>query len=128
MKKVLKHLLWIIPSILVLAIVSLAVYAATARSADASYNNKLKKTIQVSSKSLQSGKEMPLESSCRGTSTAPAIAWANAPDGTSSYALIAMDWDAPSPKLRLFPVVHWILYNIPRDTTEIPEGSANADL
>ncbi len=128
MKKVLKHLLWIVPTILVLAIVSLAAYAATARNADANYHNKLQKTIQVSSKSFQSGQEMPLEFSCRGTSTAPAMAWANAPDGTKSYALIAMDWDAPTPRLRLFPVVHWILYNIPRDTTEIPQGTANADL
>ena len=41
MKRVLKHLLWIVPSILVLAIVALAAYAASARSADASYHNKL---------------------------------------------------------------------------------------
>ena len=128
MKRVLKHLLWIVPSILVLAIVALAAYAASARSADASYHNKLQKTIQVSSKSFQSGQEMPLEFSCRGTSTAPAIQWMNAPDGTRSYTLIAMDWDAPSPRLRLFPIVHWILYNIPQDMTEIPPGSANADL
>jgi len=128
MKRVLKHLLWIIPSILVLAIVSLAAYAATARNADANYHNKLQKIIQVSSKSFQSGQEMPLEFSCRGTSTAPAIQWANVPAGTRSYALIAMDWDAPSPRVRLFPVVHWILYNIPRDTMEIPQGAANVDL
>src|SRR3989454_3894046 len=128
MKKVLKHLLWIIPSILVLAIVSLAVYAASARSADALYHNKLQKTIQVSSKSFQSGQEMPLEFSCRGTSTAPAIQWMNAPDGTRSYTLIAMDWDAPSPRLRLFPIVHWVLYNIPREVNEIPEAATVASL
>src|SRR5207249_8095359 len=128
MKRVLKHLLWIVPTILVLAIVSLAAYAATARNADANYHSKLQKTIQVSSRSFETGQEMPLEFSCRGTSTAPAVQWANVPDGTRSFALIAMDWDAPSPRLRLFPVVHWILYNITREMTEIPQGTANSDL
>ena len=47
---------------------------------------------------------------------------------TKSYGLVTMDWDAPSPRLRLFPVVHWVLYNIPGDRTEIPEGSTNAYL
>src|SRR5438093_11409251 len=122
MKRVLKHLLWIVPSILVLAIVALAAYAASARSADAGYHNKLQKTIQVSSKSFETGQEMPLEFSCRGTSTAPAVQWANVPDGTRSFALIAMDWDAPSPRLRLFPVAHWIRYYIPRAMTSTTQG------
>lgn len=127
MKRVLKHLLWIVPSILVVAVVSLAAYAATARSADITYHAKLQKTIQVSSTSFQSEQEMPVEFSCKGASTAPAIEWANAPNGAKSFALIAMDWDAPSPRLRLFPVVHWILYNIPPDMTEIPQRSDNVD-
>ena len=128
MKRVLKHLLWIIPSILVIAVVSLAAYAATARSADVNYHSKLQKTVQVSSSSFQNEQEMPLEFSCKGKSTAPAIQWTNPSHGAKSYALIAMDWDAPSPRLRLFPVVHWVLYNIPATTTEIPQGSTNAYL
>jgi len=125
MKRALKHLLWIIPSILVIAVVSLAVYAATARNADANYHSKLQKTVQVSSRSFQNEQEMPLEFSCKGKSTAPGIQWTNPSNGAKSYALIAMDWDAPSPSLRLFPVVHWVLYNIPATTTEIPQGSTN---
>ena len=128
MKRALKHLLWIIPAILVIAVVSLAAYAATARSADANYHSKLQKTIQVSSNSFQNEQEMPVEFSCKGKSTAPDIKWTNLPDGAKSYALIAMDWDAPSPRLRLFPIVHWILYDIPRERTEIPQGSTNANL
>ena len=128
MKRILKHLLWIIPLILVIAVVSLAAYAATARSADANYHSKLQKTIQVSSNSFQNDQEMPAEFSCKGKATAPGIQWTNPPDGAKSYALIAMDWDAPSPSLRLFPVVHWVLYNIPPQTRGIPQGSTNADL
>src|SRR6266850_1816858 len=128
MKRILKHLLWIIPSILVIAVVSLAAYAATARSADVNYHSRLQKTIQVSSNSFQNEQEMPVEFSCKGKSTAPDIKWTNPPEGAKSYALIAMDWDAPSPSLRLFPVVHWVLYNIAPGRTEIPQGSTNADL
>src|SRR2546428_13972390 len=127
MKRVLKHLLWIIPSIPVIAVVSLASYAAMARSTDSSYHSKLQTTIQVSSKSFQNEQEIPVEFSCKGKATAPAIQWTK-PDGAKSYALITMDWDAPSPSLRLFPITHWVLYNIPPDTAEIPEGSTNADL
>ena len=128
MKRVFKHLLWIVPSLLVIAVVSLVVYAATARSADAGYHAKLQKTLQVRSNDFQNEQEMPVEFSCKGKSLAPAITWTNPPDRTKSYALIAMDWDAPSPRLRLFPVVHWVLYNIPLATAEIPHASTNADL
>ena len=128
MKRVLKHLLWIIPSLILIAIVSLASYAAMARSADRDYHGKLQKTIQVSSRSFQNEKEMPVEFSCKGKATSPAIQWTKPANGTKSYALIAMDWDAPSPGLRLFPITHWVLYNIPAELNEIPEGSTNPDL
>ena len=128
MKKVLKHLLWIIPAIIVILVASLATYASIARSRDSDYHAKLQKNVQVSSKSFQNNQEMPVVFSCKGNATAPAIQWTKPADGTKSYALITMDWDAPSPSLRLFPITHWVLYNIPADMSEIPEGSTNADL
>ena len=73
MKKVLKHLLWIIPAIIVILVISLASYAAMARSADRDYHSKLQKTIQVSSKSFQNEQEMAVEFSCKGTAKSPAI-------------------------------------------------------
>ena len=93
MKRVLKHLLWIVPAILVIAVASLATYAATKRSADARYHAKLQKTIQVSSNSFKADQEMPVDFSCSGKSTAPDITWTYPAQGTKSYALIAMDWE-----------------------------------
>jgi Raf kinase inhibitor-like YbhB/YbcL family protein len=127
-KRILKHLLWIIPLIIVIGIVSLVAYAATARNSDGRYHSKLSKTLQVSSDSFQHEQEMSADFSCRGRGMAPHLQWAGSPNGTRSYAVVAMDWDAPSPSLRLFPVVHWILYNIPVDTNEIPQNSTNASL
>ena len=128
MKRILKHLLWIVPLMVVTAAASLAAYTATVRSADAAYHSKLTKTLEVSSNSFQNEREMPANFSCKGNGKAPDIQWANPPERTKSYGLTTMDWDAPSPRLPLFPVVHWVLYNIPGDRTEIPEGSTNAYL
>lgn len=128
MKKILKHLLWIIPLIVAVSVISLVAYAATARSADMRCHSKLAKTIQVSSNNFQHEQEMPADLSCKGRAMAPEVHWTNTPERTKSYALIAMDWDAPSPQLRLFPVVHWVLYNIPADRNDIPENSTNASL
>lgn len=128
MIRILKHLLWIVPLILLIAVLALVIYTSIARTIDTNYHSKLQKRIQVSSKSFQHEQEMPVEFSCKGTSLAPGINWTNGPNGTKSYSLIAMDWDAPSPSFQLFPIVHWVLYNIPAEMTEIPQGSTNADL
>ena len=105
MKKILKHLAWIIPLVLVIAIVSLSLYAGSARRTDNGYHASLSKSLQVRSDSFQNDQEMPVEFSCRGAGVSPNIKWIGVPEA-KSYALIAMDWDAPSPSLRLFPVVH----------------------
>ena len=128
MKRILKYLLWIVPLTLVVLVIALGTYAAIARRADTASHSKLQKTIQVTSDNFQNQQEMPVEFSCKGQGRSPHIRWANPPDRTKSYALTAMDWDAPSPSLRLFAVVHWVLYNIPTDITQISQGSTNADL
>ncbi len=66
---------------------------------------------------------MPVQYSCRGAGISPQIEWSGAPDAAGSFALVSMDWDAPSPSLRLFPVVHWVVYNIPKNVTEIGENA-----
>jgi Raf kinase inhibitor-like YbhB/YbcL family protein len=126
--RILKHLLWVIPLIVAVTLISLVAYSATARSADTRYHSKLPKTIQLFSDNFQHEQEIPADFSCKGRAIAPDIRWTNSPDRTRSYVLIAMDWDAPSPHLRLFPVVHWVLYNIPAERNNIPQDSTNASL
>jgi Raf kinase inhibitor-like YbhB/YbcL family protein len=125
-QRILKHLLWIIPLVILLAVVSLVAYTATARRADVRYHSRLQKALQVSSDSFQHDQQMPVELSCKGRAISPQLQWTGAPENTKSYVLVAMDWDAPSPRLRFFAVAHWVLYNIPSDTTEIPQNS-NSD-
>lgn len=71
---------------------------------------------------------MPAQYSCKGAGSSPEISWTGAPAGAKSYALVTMDWDAPSPILKLMAVTHWVLYNIPAGVTEIAEKATNDDL
>jgi hypothetical protein len=128
MKRVLKHLLWIIPSIIVVVIVLAAAYSGYARSEDAQYHSTLHKSFQVTSTKFTPDQEMPVEYSCKGVGVSPQIQWTGAPGGTKSYALLTTDWDAPSPSLRLLAVSHWVLYNIPAGVNEVPEKASNDDL
>src|SRR4051812_26580549 len=120
MKKVLKHALWVIPSLIVVVIASAAGYSGYARNADAQFHAGLQKSFQVTSGNFQADSEIPVEYSCKGAGISPDIQWTGAPNGTKSYALIATDWDAPSPSLRLMAVSHWVLYNIPPEVNDLP--------
>jgi len=42
------------------------------------------------------------------------------PNGTSSFALIVENPDAPNQAF-----THWVIYNLPVDIRELPEGVAN---
>jgi Raf kinase inhibitor-like YbhB/YbcL family protein len=128
MKKVFKHLLWVVPLILLITVVSLAGSAANARDADRTYHSNIQNSIRVSSRNFQPEQEIPVEFSCKGRATSPHILWDNVPSGARSYVLVMMDWDAPFPNLRLFAVVHWVLYNISQDVREIPQGVSGEEL
>ncbi|HMC54595.1 MAG TPA: YbhB/YbcL family Raf kinase inhibitor-like protein, partial [Gemmatimonadaceae bacterium] len=45
-----------------------------------------------------------------------------APKGTKSFALIVDDPDAPDPKAPKMTYVHWVLYDIPADSTGIQKA------
>lgn len=48
----------------------------------------------------------------------PPLRWGPPPQGTRSFALIADDPDAP-----VGAWVHWVVFNIPADEREMPEGA-----
>ncbi len=126
MKRILKHALWVIPFLLVVIAAGLATYTARTKAREDRYHARLAKSLQVQSRTFQDQTELPIKVSCRGTGISPHIQWSGAPSATQSYALIATDWDVPAPQVRLFPVTHWVLYNIPNSITEIPEGTSAA--
>jgi Raf kinase inhibitor-like YbhB/YbcL family protein len=54
-------------------------------------------------------------------SLSPRVQWTGVPSGTISFALIFHDPDA-APAKGAMDVTHWILWNIPASSTELPPG------
>ncbi len=79
--------------------------------------------MQLSSSSFASGGGIPAKFTGVGEDVSPALSWSDYPDGTKSFAVLCHDPDAPkiSPQGQ-YGFVHWVLYNIPGDVTELPEG------
>jgi Raf kinase inhibitor-like YbhB/YbcL family protein len=60
-----------------------------------------------------------------GEDKSPPLAWTGAPEGTQSFALISDDPDAVEFELGvLSPRVHWLIWNIPAEGTELAERVA----
>lgn len=70
------------------------------------------------------------------SNVSPHLAWFDSPHGTRSFAITCIDADCPSaptdvnqedrevpPELPRVDFTHWLLVDIPWDTTEIEEGS-----
>jgi Raf kinase inhibitor-like YbhB/YbcL family protein len=61
--------------------------------------------------------EIGKQFTCDGSNGSPELQWTAPPAGTQSFALIVIDPDAPGGEF-----VHWVLYNVPAETRELPEG------
>lgn len=54
---------------------------------------------------------------CDGKNISPELDWNNIPPQTASFALLISDPDAPSGTF-----YHWVLFNIPKNITKLPEN------
>ena len=61
---------------------------------------------------------------CEGANISPAVRWSGAPDGTKSFAITVYDPDAPTGS----GWWHWLAFNIPTNTNEIPGGASMKDM
>lgn len=55
---------------------------------------------------------------CTGENMSPQLSWDDVPSGTKSFAVVMHDPDAP----KSGGFYHWVMFNIPADTRELPEG------
>jgi Raf kinase inhibitor-like YbhB/YbcL family protein len=74
--------------------------------------------LSVTSPAFQPGAAIPAPYTSYGEGFSPSLRWSNAPVGTKSFVLLMEDPDATTPK----PYVHWLLYNVPAATTQLPES------
>jgi Raf kinase inhibitor-like YbhB/YbcL family protein len=77
--------------------------------------------ITLSSASLADG-VIPAKYTCDGTGISPTLSWSAPPTGTASLVLIMNDLDSIAGHLRRHYFLHWLVYAIPADTDELPEG------
>lgn len=72
----------------------------------------------ISSPAFNAGEAIPVRYTCDGNDISPALSFDNIPEQARSLALIVDDPDAP-----VGTWVHWVVWNIPAQTREIPENS-----
>lgn len=75
----------------------------------------------LTSTAFEDGSNIPKRYTCDGDDISPPLAWRNLPAATRSLALIVDDPDAPDPRAPKMTWVHWLLYNIPPDTSALTE-------
>ena len=82
----------------------------------------------ITSTSFHQNAAIPVQYTCDGKNISPQLGWSGEPENTKSLVLIVDDPDAPDPKAPKMTWVHWVLYNIPPGTHELPEGVTTAAL
>jgi len=75
--------------------------------------------MRLTGTAFEEGSPIPKKFTADGSDVSPPLAWMEAPANTRSFALIGDDPDAPRGTW-----VHWVLFNIPPDKTELPENVA----
>lgn len=70
----------------------------------------------LESSAFTGGGDIPVEFTCNGENTSPPLEWSGASAMAIGYALVMKDLDANG-------FVHWVLFNIPGDTTSLAAGS-----
>jgi Raf kinase inhibitor-like YbhB/YbcL family protein len=75
----------------------------------------------IETSAFEDGGIVPDKYSARGDNVQPGFKISNAPEGTQSFAIIFHDIDVALGG-GTDDVLHWVVWNIPGDTTEIPEG------
>ena len=84
--------------------------------------------MTLNSPAFQQNGHIPSKYTCEGEDVSPPLAWEGVPNGAKSLVLIIDDPDAPDPKAPKMVWVHWVVYNIPRDTERLPENAGKTRL
>ncbi len=85
-------------------------------------------TLVITSAAFAPNGEIPTRYTCDGDDVSPPLSWNGVPETAKSLVLIVDDPDAPDPAAPKMTWVHWVLYNLPPDDTDLPEGVSRVDL
>ncbi len=76
-----------------------------------------KTVFQLESPAFPAEGTIPRQYTCDGADLSPPLRWHNVPAGTTSFALIVDDPDAPGGTF-----THWLLWGLSPDRRDLPEG------
>ncbi|MBY4677099.1 YbhB/YbcL family Raf kinase inhibitor-like protein [Marinobacterium arenosum] len=79
-------------------------------------------TMTLSSTAFAQDGEIPRRYTCEGQDLSPPLQWNDVPSNAKSLLLIVDDPDAPDPAAPKMTWAHWLLYNLPPETEELPEA------
>lgn len=74
-------------------------------------------SIALRSTAFAASAAIPARYTCGGDDVSPPLSWSGTPAGAKSIALTVIDPDAPGR-----PFTHWVVFNMPAPTPELPEG------
>ena len=80
--------------------------------------------MELKSTAFTHNGDIPRPHTCEGSDQSPPLAWSGVPAGCKSLALVVDDPDAPDPSAPKMTWVHWVVYNLPPDSTGIPAGQS----
>ncbi len=85
-------------------------------------------SLTITSSAFQHNASIPIKYTCDGEDISPPLSWSHVPAEAKSLVLIVDDPDAPDPAAPKMTWVHWVLYNLPADTTGLVEAVTAEDL
>jgi Raf kinase inhibitor-like YbhB/YbcL family protein len=77
--------------------------------------------IVVKSTAFKEDQPVPVKYTADGDDVSPPLTWSGVPHGTRSLVLLCEDPDAPRGIWS-----HWVLYNLPPETRELPEAASRS--
>jgi Raf kinase inhibitor-like YbhB/YbcL family protein len=80
-------------------------------------------SLELASPAFANGARLPERFTADGEGVSPPLVWRDPPAGTTSFALIVEDPDAPAPH----PFVHALVWNIPASERRLAEGAITRD-
>lgn len=84
--------------------------------------------LTIVSSAFEDGGEIPREYTCEGNDGSPPLRWSGVPWDAHSLVLIVDDPDAPDPEAPKMTWVHWVLYNLPPDSSGLSAAMTAARL
>jgi Raf kinase inhibitor-like YbhB/YbcL family protein len=73
-------------------------------------------SITLTSRAFVADGTIPIDYTCDGKGASPPLTWSSPPEGTKTLAILLEDSDMASR-------THWVVFDLPAETTSLPEGS-----